>query len=49
MSIISLFFKITHHSAFHKGLTAVKDGDVYWCPNKGMLPICGYYVSRQYV
>lgn len=41
---LMVFKTINDHSAFHKGVEAVKDGDVWWCPNKKhtvICPICG--------
>jgi len=37
---IIVFKTIADHSAFHKGLTAINDGNVYWCPNKGVTSVC---------
>ena len=43
------------HSAFHKGVDAVQDGDVWWCPDKSInkmktCPVCNsrnmYYTSN---
>ena len=41
---IIVFKTNADHAAFHKGVEAVQDGDVWWCPNKKaclVCPICG--------
>ena len=41
---IIVFKTNADHAAFHKGVKAIKDGDVWWCPNKKIYlvcPICG--------
>ena len=41
---IIVFKTNSDHAAFHKGIEAVQDGDVWWCPNKRaylICPICG--------
>lgn len=41
---IIVFKTINDHAAFHKGVEAIQDGDIWWCPNKKaflICPICG--------
>lgn len=41
---IIVFKTNSDHAAFHKGVEAVQDGDVWWCPNKKsylICPVCG--------
>ena len=43
---LMVFKTIADHSAFHKGVEAVCDGDIWYCPNKRiynkeLCPICG--------
>ena len=41
---LMIFKTSADHSAFHRGVAALKDGDVWYCPNKGhnteLCPIC---------
>lgn len=43
---LMIFKTIADHGAFHQGVAAVRDGDVWYCPNKKihdkeLCPICG--------
>ena len=40
---LMVFKTISDHTAFHQGVPAVQDGDVWWCPTKGadlVCPVC---------
>ena len=46
LDTLMVFKTRADHSAFHKGVQAVQDGDVWYCPskkiyNKDICPICG--------
>lgn len=47
---IIVFKSNADHAAFHKGIEAVQDGDVWWCPNKKsyiICPVCGEFKSNK--
>lgn len=38
---LMVFKTASEHTAFHRGCSAILDGDVYWCPDKiGKFKIC---------
>lgn len=39
-SNLMIFKTIADHTAFHQGVPAIQDGDVWWCPTKGIGLVC---------
>lgn len=37
---LMIFKTVADHTAFHHGVEAVLDGDVWWCPEKGAVRVC---------